>query len=109
MTTLSKTARAAKAAGEREQQGSGKKEPLTIEKAVREIRNLRQAKLFVSNMEYVDKLLEGYDALQIQSDGLQFTLAAADSSMAGEMGGLELSPEDQAKAVAAKYGGILLP
>jgi len=36
---------------------------LTTESAIREIRNLRAGKLFVSNMEYVDKLLEAYDQL----------------------------------------------
>jgi hypothetical protein len=37
------------------------KEELTPAQAIQEIRNLRRAKLFVSNMEMVDVLLAEYD------------------------------------------------
>ncbi len=59
MAQVSKTARAAIQAG-----GNVVVVPKvtrTPEQMIQEIRNLRAGNLFVSNMEYVDVLLRGYD------------------------------------------------
>ncbi len=43
---------------------------LTSEQAIKEIRSLRAGRLFVSNMELVDKLLESYDGAMMAANSL---------------------------------------
>jgi len=52
------------------QQAPKEKIILTPDQAISEIRKLRAGKLFVGNMEYVDHLLQAYDAAILENSNL---------------------------------------